>query len=61
MTLTTASSEMLYIEVREAEADVDDSRTNEELVASVKAHTRELKEGERVEADITPPNDPFGV
>jgi hypothetical protein len=60
MTHTAASTETLYIGTRE-EADVEHPRTNEELVAALRARTRELREGERVEADITPPDDPFGV
>jgi hypothetical protein len=60
MTETAASTEVVYIEARE-EADIDEPLTNEQLVERLKARTRELRPGERVETDITPPNDLFGV
>jgi hypothetical protein len=60
MTVTAASTETLYIETRD-ESDVDEPRTNDELVTALHERTRELDGDERVEADITPPGDPFGV
>lgn len=60
MTVTAASTEIVYIEARE-EADIAEPMTNEELVAQLRARTRELRPGERVETEIAPPDDSFGV
>ncbi len=60
MTETAASTDILYIEGRD-EADLDEARTNAELVDALRARTRRLAEGERVETDVVPPADAFGV